>query len=513
MTYEDYISTLGYTECSVSLDGKRLEEVVPGFRVSNVSGREPLEFDVAETKITRRNGSIYEYKTMKTRTITISYDITTSTRSRYNEAVDLLKSFSNGGNRMIEFDDQINSYYTGTIQKISATEASKMVASGCYHGSGAIEILCTDPYRYSKVLKTATNNGGSTITLTNDGTEDALINVKATMKSDNGYVSFVLNDRFYQIGDPEEVDKEQKERSEELFDDHFTSSNGWTVNNGVTPPVTNERLQNGTITYVTEDAGTNEGYVKVSDYKTGNSWHGASLTKAVPQDSQGQYPVNWGAKWRFDFNTDGTPEAQKGSEIGHNSITFADTNDNIICAVVVEDNNAVAERSDLAIYIDGERVWDTRNTTKFYVTGRPDQGKTVSVTKVGDKITVTYPYADIKKTFTTTNTNAELRKVTWYCAAYKTYSAMHNNLIRAFTLTKHNVEYYQDIPNFLSSGDVVSLDSENNELYINDGKDWDRVDIGSQPLLLPPGMYTLGVAVSEWASMPDVEVTYQERWK
>ena len=85
MTYEDYISTLGYTECSVSIDEIRLEEVVPGFRVSNVSGREPLEFDVAETKITRRNGSIYEYKTMKTRTITISYDITTSTRSRRSE--------------------------------------------------------------------------------------------------------------------------------------------------------------------------------------------------------------------------------------------------------------------------------------------------------------------------------------------------------------------------------------------------------------------------------------------
>ena len=172
-------------------------------------------------------------------------------------------------------------------------------------------------------------------------------------------------------------------------------------------------------------------------------------------------------------------------------MTFVDAGNNIICAVVVEDNNAVEERSDLAIYIDGERVWDTRNTTKFYVTGRPDQGKTVSVTKVGDKITVTYPYADIKKTFTTTNANTELRKVTWYCAAYKTYSAIHNNLIRAFTLTKHNVEYYQDIPNFLASGDIISLDYADTKYLIKRviGLPGDDVDIIDNQLYINNELY------------------------
>ena len=378
-------------------------------------------------------------------------------------------------------------------------------------GEGTITWVIPDGVAHALTEKEVLNNGtATTITLTNEGTEAVPISVKATMKSDNGYLGLTLGDRFYQVGDPGEVDEVEKEKSEKLFDTHFTSADGWLLNQGITPPVTAERLQTGTVTYVTEDAGSDEGYVKVSDYKTGDSWHGAALTKIVPQDSQGEYPVNWRSEWRFDMNTDGGQN--KGSQIGHNSVTFSDENDEIICAVVFEDNNPVYERSDMAVYIDGNRVWDTRETTSFYVTGRGGNGPVVIVEKLGNQITVSFSYGGIKKTFLSSKPDAQLRKVTWYCAAYKSYAPITNNNIRALNVTKHNVQYFEDIPNFLSEGDVVELDGPKNKLYINDIKDWDRVDIGSRPLLLPPGQHTLGIIVSEWAETPEVEVTYQERW-
>lgn len=378
-------------------------------------------------------------------------------------------------------------------------------------GEGTITWVVPDGVAHALTEKNASNNGtATTVTLTNEGTESVPISVKATMKSDNGYLGLTLGDRFYQVGDPGEVDEVEKEKSEKLFDTHFTSADGWLLNQGITPPVTAERLQTGTVTYVTEDEESDEGYVKVADYKTGDSWHGAALTKIVPQDSQGEYPVNWRSEWRFDMNTDGGQN--KGSQIGHNSVTFSDENDEIICAVVFEDNNPVYERSDMAVYIDGSRVWDTRETTSFYVTGRGGNGPVVIVEKLGNQITVSFSYGGIKKTFLSSKPDAQLRKVTWYCAAYKSYAPITNNNIRALNVTKHNVQYFEDIPNFLSEGDVVELDGLKNELYINDIKDWDRVDIGSRPLLLPPGQHTLGIIVSEWAETPEVEVTYRERW-
>ena len=134
------------------------------------------------------------------------------------------------------------------------------------------------------------------------------------------------------------------------------------------------------------------------------------------------------------------------------------------------------------------------------------------VEKIGSKITVAFSKDGLQKTFFTNKPNAKLKKVTWYCAAYQGRRAITNNNIRALNVTKHNVKYYYDIPNFLQSGDVVELVGETNELFINDIKNWDRVDIGSRVLLLPPGEHVLGIAVSEFATMPDVEVTYRERW-
>ena len=510
MNIEDYIKTLPTTECDMFVGETDLEKTIPGFKVVSVSGRESLEVDINETDIPHRDGSIFEYKRDATRSINVTYTIVTTKRTTYDDSVDLLKKLLHSPNTEFSFADQPNRYFVGNLETIEVDPAYKMVGSDCYYGGGTIHMRCSDPYIYSKTLKTAKNNGGKTITLNNDGSKSVLIDVKATMKSDNGFLGVVLGDRFYQIGDPGEVDKEENEKSVRLFDDHFTENNGWLLNQGVVVGVTDERLQIGEVTYVVENEEENEGYVKVTDYKTGNSWHGAALTKIVPVDSNSEYPTNWRCEWRFDMNTDGSPN--KGIEVGHNSVTFSDEEDHLICAVVFEDNNPVYERSDMAVFIDGNRVWDTRETTNFYVTGRGGNGPVVIVEKLGDQITVSFSHGGIMKTFKTNNPDAELRKITWYCAAYKTYTPITNNNLRALNLTKHKVSYFEDIPNFLAEGDVLEIIGNTNDVYINDVKNEDRIEAGSQPLILDPGTHSLEILVSDVAEVPDVEVTYRERW-
>ena len=509
----DYFASLSLPQCAVSVNGEILEEMVIGYRTSSVSGRETLSSELDEITIGDMDGKRFRSKKDNTRDITISYALVADDREKHHTLSDKLKEILSVENAEFSFKDESNIYYIGTVQEISSefTDAS---GTNLIVSTGEIILHCSDPYKYSSLVKTAQNSsGGNTIVLVNEGTKSVPINIKAKMNSENGFLGFILEERFYQIGDPGEVDGETYEQSDMLFDDHLTSDKGWLVNQGVTPPVTPERLQNGTIGYVLESAATDEGYAHTTNYGSGNSWHGGSITKIVPPDINGEYPVNWSSNWRIDFNTVGSSQSTKGKEVGHNSVTFIDENDNIICSVVFEDNHATLERSDMAIYIGSTRVWDTRNTTKFYVTSRPNTTGPVSVEKLGNKITITVGYAGIKKTYTTPNPNAELRKITWYGAAYKSYTPIHNNLIRALHVKKHNVEYYKDIPNYFSSGDEVEINGDNNEVYINGMKDWDMVDIGSQPLMLPPGEHILGISVSDFSTIPDVTVEWRERWR
>ncbi|MBU5341307.1 distal tail protein Dit [Caldifermentibacillus hisashii] len=379
-------------------------------------------------------------------------------------------------------------------------------------GKGTITWEIPDGVVYSKAEYEFSNRSLSGalqnfIVVDNPGTEPMLLEMEATFNSDNGFLGLENDDRstLALFGTVEEVDGYHYETSELLFDDHLTKDKGWILNNGVTPPVTPERLQVGTVTYVVEDVATDEGYVKPSGYGTGTSWHGPSLTKIVPADKNGAYAKNWRSDWRFDFNTDGS--TAKGQEVGHNSITYIDQNDEIICSVVFEDNNPSYERSDIAVYIRNQRVWDTRETNQFYVTGRGGQGPICRVEKIGNQITVS-TWTGIKKTFITDNPDAELRKITWYSAAYGSNRPITNNLLRALHVYKHNVENWRDIPNKFGKGDVLTYGKDGMNIFckINGMQGLQYRDPGSTIIKAPPERSVIYLAYSPFAETPLVRL-------
>ena len=406
----------------------------------------------------------------------------------------------------LEFSDEPDKYYlafpTGDIN----------VDEKVFLGYGTITWEIPDGVAYSKAEYVFTNRSLSGalqdfIVVDNPGTEPMLLEMEATFNSDNGFLGLENDDRstLALFGNVEEVDGYHYETSDLLFDDHLTKDKGWILNNGVTPPVTPERLQVGTVTYVVEDSATDEGYVKPSGYGTGTSWHGPTLTKIVPADKNGQYAKNWRSDWRFDFNTDGS--TAKGQEVGHNSITYIDQNDEIICSVVFEDNNPSYERSDIAVYIRNQRVWDTRETNQFYVTGRGGQGPICRVEKIGNQITVS-TWTGIKKTFITDKPDVELRKITWYSAAYGSNRPITNNLLRALHVYKHNVQNWQDIPNKFGKGDILTYGKNGMNIYceINGMQGLQYRDPGSTLIKAPPGRSVIYLAYSPFAQTPLVRL-------
>lgn len=350
------------------------------------------------------------------------------------------------------------------------------------------------------------------ITINNPGTEPMLLEMEAEFTSDCGFLGLQNNDLSTSalFGTIEEVDGYHFDTSDLLFDDHLTEDRGWVLNTGVVPPVTPNPQQVGTVSYQVDPSqpapiDPNEGFVRATSYGTGAEWHGPSVTKTVPADKNGAYAVNWKATWRFDFNPDGS--TKRPSNVGHGSMTFSDQNGAIICAVVVEDNNPSQERSDIAFYVGNKRVWDTRETTSFYTTQRPNHGF-VSVEKLGSEIIFSINYANLKKTFITQNPDVELRKATWYMAQYGTRTAMVNNLLRALNIRKHNVQNWKDVPNKFSAKDVLDYKKSGDNILctINDLQGLQYRDPGSTLIYAPPGVSTMFLSWSDFATAPIVKL-------
>ena len=485
---------------ALSINGTYIENEIAGYRTLKVEGRESLASEITSSQVGSMNGEYYQEKRDVSREITVTYQLLSSSPAEFREKHNQLCGLLDFEQAQLIFADEKDKYYVGTKSEMEVPEGGKLNVVSSF------TIFCADPYKYA-VAELSAQNSGSTITVNNRGTKSVPISATAKMLSDNGYFALVLDDRYYQIGHTEEVDGETYDESIQLFDDHFNVDRGWRQNVGVTPPVTPKREQIGTIKYNQE--AENEGYAYVSSYAVGDSWHGASISKDLTSISGGP-PTNWRATWRFDFNTDGASSPEAG--VGHQSVTFSDEDDNIIVSVVFEDNNPSKNSSDMAVYIGQQRMWTVKNTDDFYVTGRGDNGPCVVVEKIGATITVRFSYADINKSFEAELPEAKLKKVTWYAAQYGERVAMRNNFFRAINIVRHNVDKWEDIPNYFSAGDELEMEGETGKLYINGVYNTDVVDMGSKTLMLPPGQHTIGILTSDFAQIPDVTIKYRERW-
>lgn len=395
-------------------------------------------------------------------------------------------------------------YYAFPQGKINSDETS-------IFGDGTITWEIPDGMTYSLqdylyTNRESTGNLLDYITINNPGTEPMDLELTANFKSDNGFLGLESDSGAVRalFGDMEEIDGYDYQISEKLFDDHFNASPGWTLNNGVIPPVTNSIMQQGTFSYKQETIG--EGFAYPTDYGTPtNSWSGPSLTKMVPPDSEGEYPENWTASMRTDFNTDGTGSAGD-TNVGHQSITFIDQNDQIIVSVVIEDNTPTAQKSDLAVYVRDKRVFDSRNTSSYYVTARPGEKNHIKVEKIKNVINIELAFIGRKLNFRMNESGVELRKITFYSARYKSFRQIQNNLIRALNVVKHNVEKWEDIPNKFMAGDVLTYGKSEFNIFcrLNEMNALEMRDVGSTLITAPPGVSRLYLAYSSFAEIPEV---------
>lgn len=467
------------------------------------------------TTVTGRDGAVYNFDRLDSRALEV--DVTLVSKDSANLAALKRKvagMLYTAAPQPLIFSDDTGYYYMAKLTDITEIEQIMGV------GQGTIKFICPDPLMY-KVTQSAVNNTKNdtlldSIAFTNPGTAGSAPVVDIEFQSESGFVSLINQEgRIVQVGNPDEVDGiTEMAQSATVVNANFVKDAGWTLNKGVTP-LGDAGVQTGTVKYQVDTfdpsapVSQDEGFVNVSSYGTGTGWHGPSITTAIPQDINKEYPVNWKASFRIDFNNgvkNNYPE-----RVGHQSTSLVTEDGKVLAALVVEDSEVSQHLITIKLYVDGKMVWNAADTSLRSICQRGTvEHTTCYIEKLGSEITFSASFAGIQQTFRTTTPEKEIRSVTWYCAQYGTNSPMINNLIRVFSLVKHNTTKFTDIKNIFQPKDKLSVDFSNGTITLNGTPANSLGAIGNDYFPIQGGDNNITVLKSGFADIPAVTITFRE---
>lgn len=233
MSIVDYISNLDRPSYAPSFDGVFLEDVIPGYRTNEVTGRESLQSGVTELSSEIRDGALFTRNRRSPREITVKFAITVDSQDEYIKSANKLKgTLLNYGEDPIErteftviFLDELDKYYKGVISNLTL---NKLVDYS--NGSGEFVIHCADPFKYS-VQEYSTNLQNGRFVVDYDGTHYTYPRMEVTLTPSDAtdpirWLSFINQyGKVIQVGNvdhAEDIDEEVKTKSEIIFHNDFS---------------------------------------------------------------------------------------------------------------------------------------------------------------------------------------------------------------------------------------------------------------------------------------------------
>lgn len=128
---------------AVSINGIYIEDEISGYRTLYTSGRESLEKEFESYDDTVASGSLTKYTRFPARTITVGFQLLTSSPENFREAFNRLNEILNTEDAEIIFNDEQDKFFTGSPIMNADIEPGLMSVKGEY------QIYCADPFKYS----------------------------------------------------------------------------------------------------------------------------------------------------------------------------------------------------------------------------------------------------------------------------------------------------------------------------------------------------------------------------
>lgn len=520
---------------ALKLNGEYIENQIEGYRTLYVTGREilPQELTTYETGI--RDGSNLSYRRYPSRIIAVGYQLIAEDNDTFREAYNRLNALLDVEDAEMIFADEPDKFFRGTPSGAGDVDPGKNAVKG------EIEFTCTDPFKYSvqEYEASPVADDGTTFVIEYNGTQKSYPTFEVsfadqdesegalTGNGDCGFVVFMNEDqKVIQVGEPEETDGETYEKSQTLINQTFNKwdssvTKNWAVNTGAnTNPDVHKQM--GSIKLTTY--GSYQAITANSFGSYNNAWHGPTVTRIIPADASGeQGAINWQASWKqlmsISQNTNGSKE--KGvfqcllNNVSGSTITT-------VAAVAVW-KSATGNKATIRFYVHGQKTVDVPIDISWFNqyfgwtdtnpgSTRPVPTRTSTIQKKGD--TITFNIAGIKRAFTSPAVaDMEVHHMTFWFGQYGTAAPLYTNGLIYAKFIKDNCDTWQDIPNKFSANDVLVVDCESAQIYLNDietpelgalGNDWDN-------FYLKPGTNQIGVAWSDWTTNnPTFKIKYRE---
>lgn len=241
---------------ALMINGEYIENLITGYRTLTVEGREALSPELSAFDTGLRDGSVMKGKRYPARVIRITYQLIAESNEAFREAFNKLGAILDVTDARLIFADEADKYFTGTPSYIGEVEPGKNAVIGDF------EITCLDPFKYSVMeYEVSAERGESSVIFDYKGTYKSFPTLQANLHAEDeasadgesvvgltgngdcGYVAFFNEDeKIIQIGDPDEIDGEELEKSQTLVSQSFdkTTSWGtaakslWGLNNGIT---------------------------------------------------------------------------------------------------------------------------------------------------------------------------------------------------------------------------------------------------------------------------------------
>lgn len=524
---------------AIKFNGVWLDEVIPGYRTLQVSGRESMASEITDTDVDSRDGNIYQYTRYLPRTITVVFQLLARDSQDFRDSFNRLNALLSPEQAKIIFADEPDKYFVGTKVDIHSIPAGRNSITG------EIEFYCADPIKYAVNETVISANSLGMFEFKYRGSYPAYPTLEAEMISDNGFVSYDHNssvraqnygssensdvDEYSTglpvshggilVGNPGEEDGIMHQYSETLINDVFSGSipNEW-KSNVAEPLLSSTYSVTGSVgivgyTKYTENAASRSSAAGATDYGSGadGTWHGPSITMDIPNDSNGYA----GAK-SFTLKFQNYFIADSVSDLGVFQLLVsghADGKKVIICGITFYRSSAAYSNTNCFITAGGENVktFSFDRSRSNNVTGF--ESDPVEIDKYGSTVTFRYgnsaygielpEFAEIEAT----EINIFFGK--------RGSSSVMTNLLESLTFKKHNVDSLEDTPNLFSEGDVVSADCADGSIYVNGVKNDKLGDIENawdEFYLRPNEFNYIHCSCSDWAERPKYTIRFREAY-
>lgn len=528
---------------ALRINGEYIEDLVTGYRTLSVTGREALSPEIETLETGTRDGSALKSKRYPARVILVKYQLIADSAEAFRTAYNQLAQALDVEDAELIFNDEPDKFLKGTPSAIGEVEPGRNAVIGEF------EITCVDPFKYSvEEYEVSPADLGSDVVVGkvfeidyggtykgfpkleasfyDESETDGDTETELTGNGDCGFVAFISDDgKIIQMGDEDETDSgDTGVISQTLVAQNFNKATSWGSAAQALWAVNSEVLSVDAVEQIGEmaieqTADGDEYYLTPSSYGTATGLHGASITRVIPADSNGEtgsanFTMTYAQRLGISTDTGIGGVTEKGCFQA--LLVDGSGDEKKIVAGVHICKPTIGSQGELYFYLNNAVVHtqsiDLSADNPYF--GASDSVKTSIIKKEGD--TVTFNIGGIKQSFKTSEIEEMVvTEITFIFGQYGSTLPLANNGLYYAKFIKNNQSNWRNIPNKFSAGDVVTVDCRTGEIAMNNapapeygalGNDWEN-------FYLKPGANKIVVVYSDWVFdeyAPTFKMKYRE---